>query len=213
MDYTDIYDLTVAYTENTETSFLANIPNFVKLTEEAIYRAVDLPFQTKVSVSLMSTPHVNSVTLPSDFLTFDYMFVVGVDGKYNMLLNKEVDYIYQAYGDPTYEAMPEYYSLQNNNTVVFGPTPDRAYDFHMQYENKPDSIVDTGTSWVGDNCENALLYGTLVNAYTYMKGEDTLLASYKQMFSDAIGVAKSMAETWEHTDTYRNQRPRDLDVG
>lgn len=212
MDYTTLYNLIVAYTDNEESSFLENIPNFVRLTEEAIYRNVDLPFQTKVNISLMTTPGSNSLTLPSDFLSFDYMFVVD-SGVYTMLLNKEVDYIYQAFGDPTYHDTPIYYSLQNNNTVILGPTPDIAYAVHMQYENKPDSIVVTSTSWVGDNCENALLYGSLVQAYTYMKGEDTLLATYKTLWQEAISVAKVLAETWEHTDTYRNPRPRDLPTG
>ena len=212
MDYAELYNYITQYTENQEASFLANIPLFVQLTEENIYRNANLPLQSKV-VSLVATAGANTVTIPSDFLNFDYVYVIDGTGKYQILLNKETDFIYQAYSDPTYQTLPLYYAIRDAYTIILGPTPDQAYNLSTQYVYVPESIVTAGTSWLGDNAQNALLYGSLAQAYTYMKGEDTLMQKYEMMYQDALGKTRELGEGLDRSDAYRTSPPRDLPNG
>ena len=214
MLYSDLYAAIQNYTEYAESSFLSNIPFFVRLAEEDIYRKANFPLQSKVGTATL-VPGVNTVTLPSDFLNFEYVNVVDLTGKYNLMLNKEVDYIYQVWSDPTYRALPQHYNLRDSYTIVIGPIPDQAYTLSFQYCNVPTSLVDSGSSptWLSLNAQNCLLYGTLVQAYTYMKGDPSLLAHYTQLYNDSLGVAKALGEGADRSDGYRNPTPRNLPQG
>ena len=132
LTYTQLYQAVQDYTENEEASFLANIPVFVQLTEETIYRNANLPLQSQ-NGTLSTVSGNNVVALPADFLAFDYLYVVDQLGNYNLLLNKEVDYIYQAFPTPSYHSLPLYYSVRDNNNIVLGPTPDNTYTLNFQY--------------------------------------------------------------------------------
>ncbi|CAB4122812.1 hypothetical protein UFOVP28_49 [uncultured Caudovirales phage] len=214
MLYSDLYQAVQAYTENTEPTFLANIPLFVRLAEEDIYRKASFPLQTKVA-TLTLTPGVYTATLPDDFLNFEFINVVDGSGNYNLMLNKEIDYIFQVWSTAGYRGMPIHYNLRDPYTIVVGPTPDQAYVVNYQYACVPQSIVDAGSTgtWIGDNAQNCLLYGTLVQAYTYMKGEDSLLAQYQTLFLDSLKDAKDLGEGKDRSDEYRNPPPRDLPMG
>ena len=212
LTYSQLNQAIQDYTENEEASFLANIPNFVQLAEETIYRNANLPLQSN-DYTGVTVAGANTVALPSDFLAFDYLYVVDTSGAYNLLLNKELDYIYQAFPIPTFQQIPLYYGLKDNSNFVLGPTPDQVYNLKGRYLYAPASIVTSGTSWLGNNAENALLYGSLVNAYVYMKGYDApAMAAYEKAFQEALGKVKELGEGYERSDQYRNPMPRPIDL-
>ena len=214
MLYSDLYTAIQNYTENTEASFLANIPTFVQLAEENIYRQANFPLQSKVATGVL-TSGIATFTLPSDFLNFDYLTISDGSGNIVPLLNKNLDYIYAAWPPATYRALPQVYNLRDAYTVVFGPTPDQAYAITYQYVYVPQSIVNAGATgtWLGTNAQNALLYGTLVQAYTYMKGEDSLLQHYQEMYRQSLMDAKMLGEGLDNSDQFRNPPPRNLPQG
>ncbi len=207
MNYSELVDLIGEYAENEETSFVDNIPNFVRLAEERIYRLVKLPKLRKVSTSLTTTNGVRTVAAPSDFLAVDSLSVLS-GTTYTYLINKEPDFIREAYPSSSTTGLPVYYALLDHETFLFGPTPDATYSLELHYLHKPTSIVTSSTSWIGDNAEVALLYGSLVEAYTYMKGEDDMMRLYEQRFMEAVGRAKTLAEGRDRTDSWRETPPK-----
>lgn len=212
MLYTELVTYITDYCENQETSFLANIPLFVQLAEEEIYRRANLPLQSKEG-SLITVSGQNSVNIPSDFLSFDYLSVIDGTGANNLLLEKEADFIYQAFPLNSYQTLPSYYCVRDNSTIILGPTPDMAYSLFFQYVFVPESIVTANTTWLGDNAQNALLYGSIVQAYTYMKGEQELLQQYTTLYETALGHVKKLGEGDERSDQYRNPSPRPIPLG
>jgi hypothetical protein len=128
---------------------------------------------------------------------------VTVDGTTSFLLNKDVEYL-QEYNPSGVTGTPKYYALFDRSTFMLAPTPAGAYSVELHYYYQPPSIVDTGTSWLGDNAEQALLYGTLFEAYTYMKGEQDLLNLYNQRFAEALTRLKNYGEGMEDEDAYRD---------
>jgi hypothetical protein len=152
---------------------------------------------------------------PSDFLAVYSMAVIDATGVYEYLLNKDVNYIRQAYPQPTDTAIPKYYALfgsQTNDvnelTFILGPTPDTTYSVELHYYYYPPSIVTAGTSWLGDNFDSVLLYGSLVEAYTYMKGEQDIMALYNQKYKEALALAKRLGDGMERQDAYRSGQYR-----
>lgn len=208
MNYTQLVTLIQQYTENDETTFVANIPTFVALAEERIYRLVKLPKLRKYTVSLSLTAGTQSLDTPADFLAVDYMEVVDPNGNAILLLPKEPGFMHQAFPLDSVQAIPQYYALRDNATLIFGPVPDQNYAINLAYLYKPNSIVQDGTNWIGDNASMALLYGSLIEAYTYMKGEDSLMQVYDQRFNEAIGRAKVLGEGKDRTDENRNSPTR-----
>jgi hypothetical protein len=141
--------------------------------------------------------------------------VIQADGSYEYLLNKDVNFIRQAYPDPTATGLPRYYALfgsrlndPNELTFILGPTPDASYGAELHYFYYPESIVTAGTSWLGDNYSPALLYGSLVEAYTYMKGEQDMLATYNSKYNEALAQLKRLGDGLERQDAYRNGQAR-----
>jgi len=300
MDYSALSAAIQAYTENTESNFVAEIPVFVKQAEQRIYNSVQFPSIRK-NVTGVTTTNNKYLSCPNDFLAVYSMAVVDAGGSYEYLLNKDVNFIRQAYPLPTDTAIPRYYALfgpqstnANELSFILGPTPNAAYTVELHYYFYPESIVQSpvatlgaitggssytngtylnvpltggagvgavanivvsggavtsvtltqggtgyivgntlsatastiggtgssfsipvatvgntlGTSWLGDNFDSVLLYGSLVEAYTYMKGETDMMGLYNQKYQEALALAKRLGDGMERQDAYRSGQYR-----
>jgi|TARA_E500000318_G_C3562450_1_gene214080 hypothetical protein len=200
--YTTLTQAIKDYTENTETTFVSNIPVFVKTTEEQLLRSIQLPdFRKNVTGTL--TQSNQYLATPSDFL---YPYSLAIDNSgYEFLIFKDVNFIREAFPDSTATGVPKYYSIFDDETFLVAPTPNGNFTAELHYSYLPQSIVDaaTGTSWLGDNATNALLYGSLVQAYIFMKGEPDIIQQYQQQFEIAVGQLKKEGEGFNRTDAYR----------
>ena len=296
MNYTELSNALQAYTENTEADFVANIPVFVEQAEQRIYNSVQFPSIRKNVTGSMTTSN-KYLQCPTDFLAVYSLAVINASGEYEYLLNKDVNFIRQAYPQPTDTGLPKYYALfgpRSDNaaelTFILGPTPDSGYSAELHYYYYPVSIVQSpiatlgaitggsaytagtyfdvpltggtgsgalatitvaggvvtavtatnggmhytvgdalsaaastiggtgtsfsipvasvnntsGTSWLGDNFDTVLLYGSLVEAYTYMKGETDMMQLYNQKFMEALALAKRLGDGMERQDAYRS---------
>ncbi len=210
MNYTALSNAIQAYTENTEADFVANIPVFVQQAEQRIYNSVQFPSIRKNVTGSMTTNN-KYLQCPSDFLAVYSLAVINASGEYEYLLNKDVNFIRQAYPQPTDTGIPKYYALfgpQSSNaaelTFILGPTPDASYGSELHYYYYPESIVTATTTWLGDNFDTVLLYASLVEAYTYMKGETDMMQLYNQKFMEALALAKRLGDGMERQDAYRS---------
>ena len=210
MNYTALSNAIQAYTENTEADFVANIPVFVTQAEQRIYNSVQFP---SIRKNVTSTIAINTKYLdcPDDFLAVYSMAVIDANGEYEYLLNKDVNFIRQAYPQANDTGLPRYYALfgpQSSNdaelTFILGPTPDANYNVELHYYYYPESIVTATTTWLGDNFDSVLLYASLVEAYTYMKGEADMMQLYNQKFMEALALAKRLGDGMERQDAYRS---------
>jgi len=216
MNYTQLSAAIQAYTENTETDFVANIPVFVTQSEQRIYNSVQFPFLRK---NVTSTIAINTKYLdcPNDFLAVYSMAVVDASGNYEYLLNKDVNFIRQAYPNPTTDTgIPKYYALfgptvltsviYDELSFIIGPTADANYGVELHYYYYPESITVAadGQTWLGDNFDTVLLYASLVEAYTYMKGETDMMQLYNGKFMEALALAKRLGDGMERQDAYRS---------
>jgi hypothetical protein len=302
MNYTELSNAIQAYTENTEADFVANIPVFVEQAEQRIYNSVQFPSIRKNVTGAMTTSN-KYLQCPTDFLATYSLAVIKANGEYEYLLNKDVNFIRQAYPLPTDTGLPKYYALfgpRSDNaaelTFILGPTPDASYSAELHYYFYPESIVQspvatlgtitggsvyttgtyfdvpltggsgsgalatitvaggavtavtitngglqyavgntltaaaadiggtgsgfsvpvasvtnsTGVSWLGDNFDTVLLYGSLVEAYTYMKGEVDMMGLYNQKFIEALALAKRLGDGMERQDAYRSGQFRQV---
>jgi len=210
MNYTALSNAIQAYTENTEANFIAEIPVFVQQAEQRIYNSMQFPSIRK-NVTGSTSSGNKYLGCPNDFLAVYSIAVIDATGSYEYLLNKDVNFIRQAYPQPTDTAIPRYYALfgaQSNDvnelTFILGPTPDATYGVELHYYYYPESIVTASTTWLGDNFDSVLLYASLVEAYTYMKGEQDMMALYNQKFMEALALAKRLADGMERQDAYRS---------
>jgi hypothetical protein len=211
MNYTELSNAIQAYTENTEADFVANIPVFVEQAEQRIYNSVQFPSIRK-NVTGVTTTNNKYLECPGDFLAVYSIAIINASGEYEYLLNKDVNFIRQAYPQPTDTGIPKYYALfgpRSNDaaelTFILGPTPDAAYGAELHYYFYPPSIsVAPFTSWLGDNFDSVLLYGSLVEAYTYMKGEQDMMALYNGKYQEALALAKRLGDGMERQDAYRS---------
>lgn len=191
MNYAELVQAIKDYTENEETSFVSQIPTFVRQAEERIYRTVMIPELRKNATS--STASGNQyLGRPTDFLSVFSLAVVDGDGDYTYLLDKDVNFIREAYPSASTQGLPKYYAqfdgddTGGSGNFILGPTPDANYTVELHYYFDPPSIVETSTSWLGDNAESVLLYGSLIEAYTYMKGETDILQGYEARYQEAL---------------------------
>ena len=210
MNYTQLKAAIIAYTENQDAAFEAEVPVFVKQAEQRIFNSVQFPSLRK-NVTGTTTASNKYLQCPVDFLASYSLAVIDATGAYEYLLNKDVNFIRQAYPTPTSTGIPKYYALfgpQSTNadelSFILGPTPNTTYSVELHYFYYPESIVDAGTSWLGDNFDSVLLYGSLVEAYTYMKGEQDMLTLYNQKFMEALALAKRLGDGMERQDAYRS---------
>jgi hypothetical protein len=220
MDYNTLFSQIQTYTENIfPDSFLANgstvtytdqINTFIQQAEDRIYNTVQIPSLRK-NVTGTSTSGNPYLSCPDDFLSVYSIAVIDPTlGTYEYLLNKDVNFIRQSYPDPNATGTPRYYALfgpqytnLNELSFIMGPTPDNNYQVELHYFYYPQSIVTAGTSWLGDNYSPVLLYGSLVEAYTYMKGEQDMLAMYNNKYQEALGQLKRLGDGLERNDAYR----------
>lgn len=191
MNYTQLTAALQDYLETQETSFVSNIPNFVRQAEERIYRSVQIP-ELRKNVTAATTSGNQYLARPSDFLSVFSLAVVDGSGNYSYLYDKDVNFIREAYPGPSTQGLPKYYAQFDGDQVgtegnfILGPTPNSNYTVELHYYYDPPSIVDTETSWLGTNAETALLYGSLVEAYTYLKGEADMLQLYTTRYMEAM---------------------------
>jgi hypothetical protein len=213
MNYTQLYQALCDYTENYEATFVSNIPNFVQQNEERIYRSVMIP-ELRKNVTGNLTAGNKYLARPSDFLSVFSLAVIDDDNNYSYLIDKDVNFMREAYPSPSTSALPKYYgqfdgdsatSLYGN--LILGPTPDQSYAVELHYYYDPPSIVDTGTSWLGENAETVLLYGSLVEAYVFMKGDSDLMMAYKSQYDEAL-QRLGVIDYRSKRDSYRDGEPR-----
>lgn len=228
MTYDELYASIQSYTENqfpdtyladgTAVSTETQINTIIKQAEQRIYNSVQFPSLRK-NVTGITTASNKYLSLPGDFLSSYSLAVIDADGSYEYLLNKDVNFIRQAYPNPTDTAIPKYYALFGPTTTsgatpaitdelsaILGPTPDAAYSVELHYYYYPESIVDAadGRTWLGDNFDTVLLYGSLVEAYGFMKGEADIYAAYEAKYKEALGLAKRLGDGLERGDAYRD---------
>ena len=221
MNYTTLYNTIQTYTENqfpdvylassSTVSATTQINTFITQAEQRIYNSVLFPSLRKTS-TLTTTSSNQYLNCPNDFLATYSMAVMGVTG-YTFLLNKDVSFIRQAYPLSTDTASPQYYALFGPQAAtdlelrfILGPTPDAVYNVELQYFFYPESIttVASGQTWLGDNLDTVLLYGSLVEAYTFMKGEPDIIAGYDMKYKEALMLAKRLGDGLERSDAYRS---------
>lgn len=204
-------ELVTAVSDYAENSFnTADMDTFIRQAEQRIYNAVQFPALRK-NVTGTCTASNKYLQCPLDFLaTYSLAVIHPTTGAYTYLLNKDVNYIREAYPTPTSTGQPKYYALfgprsdlEKELTFILGPTPDAAYAAELHYFFYPESIVTAGTTWLGENFDSVLLYGTLVEAYIFMKGEADMMQLYDGKFKEALLLAKRLGDGMEKTDAYR----------
>ena len=191
------------YLESTETTFVSNLPVIITQAEDRILKSVQLPDFKKNSTGTTTsgTPYL---TAPLDFLA-PYSLAVDNSG-YEFLLFKDVNFIREAYPSSSTTGIPKYYGLFDADSFILAPTPNANLTAELHYFYKPESITtaSAGTSWLGDNAESTLLYGCLVEAYTFLKGEPDLMQFYAARYEDALAKLKALGEGYDTTDSYRS---------
>ncbi len=205
MNYTQLVAEIESYTENQFQ--VADINTFIDQAEQRIYNSVQLPALRK-NVTGNVTINNNYLSAPSDWLATFSLAVIDAAGNYTYLLDKDVNFIREAYRKITDTGLPVYYALFDQNTFLLGPTPDASYNMELHYYYYPESIVTAGTTWLGDNFDSALLYGALLEAYTYMKGEADVIAGYQKRYDEAMFLLKQLGDGKNRRDSYRNGQVR-----
>jgi hypothetical protein len=273
MNYTELRDAIEAYTNNTDTDFVAEIPVFVRQAEQRIYNSVQIANLRKNVTGALTTGN-KYLACPNDFLSAYSLAIypqasttatgtagqftitvastaniiagmyatgtgiatgaivtlivgstvtlslantgavsgfVGFQGDYTYLLNRDVNFIREVYPNPIFQALPKYYAIfgpttndVNELTFIVGPTPDLDYKAELHFYYYPESIVTAGTSWLGDNFDSVLLYGSLVEAYTWMKGEQDMMAVYDGKYKEALMLLKNLGDGKQRGDAYQD---------
>ena len=215
MTYTQLVAAIKSYAENYETEFSANIPVFVTQAETRIYNSVQIPALRK-NVTGVTSASNKYLSCPADFISVFSMAAVNTDGTYEYMLNKDVNFMRAAYPNPSTSGFPQYYSLfgptvasgtiTDELSFILAPTPDNSYTVELHYYYYPESITTAadGRTWLGDNYDPVLLYGSLVEAYTFMKGEQDMMAYYEKKYQDALMQLNRMGTGLERGDAYRD---------
>jgi hypothetical protein len=208
VNYSQLVQAIEDYCQNTEPTFVSNIPNFVQLAEERVYNAVQIPAIRKNQTGTVTASN-KYLTLPTDWLaTFSLAVIDPATGAQTFLLDKDVNFIRQSYPTPTSTGTPAYYAQFDVSTLILGPTPDASYAVELHYYYYPTSIVTAGTSWLGTNFEEVLLYGALREAYLFMKGEADIIQNYEQKYQEGLALLKQLGDGKNRRDAYRNGQVR-----
>ena len=220
MNYTQLTQAIISYAESSEPEFVANIPVFVQIAEQRVYDSVQLAYLRK-NVTGTASASNKYLSTPSDFLSVYSVAIIKPNGEYEYLLNKDVNFIRQAYPSPTDTGAPKYYAifgptttpdnpptLTNELSFILGPTPDISYPVELHYFFYPESIVTAGTTWLGDNAESVLLYGALREAAVFQKGEADVVAMYEQKYMESLALLKNLGDGKERTDSFRTGQVR-----
>lgn len=227
MNYSQLVTAIQTYTENqfpdtyladgTPISSTEQINRFIEQAEQRIYNVIQFPSLRKNTLG-NATSGNKYLSTPNDFLSVYSLAVIDATGNYEFLLNKDVNFIRQAYPNPNDQAIPKYYALfgptvnggviSNELSLILGPTPDANYDVELHYYYYPESITTAGQTWLGDNFDTVLLYGSLVEAYTFMKGEPDIIKLYDDKYKEALQLAKRLGDGLERMDAYRTPQYR-----
>ena len=204
MTYGELKQAIQDYTENDETTFVNNLPLFIRLAEERILKSVQLNLFQKNQAGTMTTGN-QYLAAPSDFLA-PFSLSIDVSGDAEFPLFKDLDFVQTYTPDPTTTGQPRYYAQFDVDNFILAPTPDANYTVDIHYLYRPASLTagsDSGTSWLSTNAEIALLYGSLVEAYTFMKGDPNLMQMYMQRYGEGVSRLKNLGEAQETIDEYR----------
>ena len=229
MTYNELIAAIQSYTENqfpdtylaggSAVSSTTQLNTFITQAEQRIFNSVQFPSLRKNVTGSTSTNN-KYLSCPGDFLAVYSMAVIDAVGSYEYLLNKDVNFIRQAYPSPTDTATPKYYALfgptvsgttiSDELSFILGPTPDAVYSVELHYFYYPESITVAadGRTWLGDNFDSVLLYGSLVEAYTFMKGEQDIVALYDGKYKEALALAQRLGDGLERSDAYRSGQYR-----
>ena len=207
MNYTQLVDEIQSYVENTFQT--TDIDTFITQAEQRIYNSVQLPALRKNVTGSLTTGN-KYLAMPSDWLATFSLAVINPNNEYLYLLNKDVNFIRQSYPDTDsdYYGEPAYYAVFDSTTFIVGPTPDASYAAELHYFYYPESITTAGTSWLGDNFSSTLLYGSLLEAYTYLKGEQAIINQYQKRYDEAMILLKQLADGKDRQDSYRSGQVR-----
>ena len=208
MNYTQLCADIQDYVEN---SFSADqLATFVQQAEQRIYNSVQLPDLRK-NVMGVTTASNKYLQAPTDFLAPYSMAIIDANDNYIYLLNKDVNFMRESYPSATGTGTPKYYAIfgprsddEKELSFILGPTPDAVYDVELHYFYYPESIVTAGQTWLGDNFDSALLWGSIVEAYIFLKGEQDLIAAYQNRYQEALALLKQLGDGKDRGDAYRN---------
>ncbi len=221
MNYSTLFQTIQAYAENnfpdtvvstttaTTTSFLTKdqVDTFIRQAEQRIYNSVNLPVMRE-NVTGNCTSGNRFLSTPIDWLSTFSLARINADGSYDYLLNKDVEFIRESFPIPATTGAPTHYAIFDENTFILGPTPDADYTMELLYYAYPASIVTSGTTWLGTNFDSALLYGSLLEAYAFMKGEKDVNDNYVARYNEALAMLKQLGEGKDRQDTYRTTQTR-----
>jgi len=209
MTYTELVNEIQSYTENQFQT--PDIDTFITQAEQRIYNTVQLPALRK-NVTGTCTSGNKYLAIPAGWLATFSLAVINAENEYLYLLNKDVNFIRQSFPDTDtdFYGVPQYYAVFDNSAFILGPTPDANYNVELHYFYYPESIttVPGGQTWLGDNFSSVLLYGSLLEAYTYMKGEADVIANYKSRYDEAMLLLKQLADGKDRQDAYRSGQVR-----
>tara|TARA_R110000787_G_scaffold11656_2_gene38273 strand:+ start:2524 stop:3153 length:630 start_codon:yes stop_codon:yes gene_type:complete len=201
MNYTELKTNIQDICENTFTD--AELDMFTEQAEQKIYNSVQIPALRKNVVGSMTSGN-NYLAVPTDFLWSYSLAVVDSSGDYHFLINKDVNFIREAYPSSTPNAQPIHYAYFSDDSFMLGPTPNAGYSSELHYGYYPPSIVTAATSWLGDNFDSALLNGALIEAIRFMKGEADVISMYEKLYLQSIGLLKNLGDGKLREDTYRS---------
>lgn len=208
MNYTQLVAEINSYTENQYQT--DDVNTFIKQAEQRIYNTVQFPAIRK-NMTGSTTPNNKYLSCPPGWLaTFSLAVIDPVTQDYEYLLNKDVNFIRAAYPKATDTGKPLYYALFDKDTFIMGPTPDDTYTMELHFYYYPESIVTAGTTWLGDNFDSALLYGSLLEAATYLKegGDQDIIKVYQARYDDAMALLKQLGDGKDRRDAYRSGQVR-----
>jgi hypothetical protein len=209
MNYTQLVNEIQSYTENTFQT--VDINTFITQAEQRIYNSVQLPALRKNVTGTMTAGN-KYLAMPNNWLATFSLAVINANNEYLYLLNKDVNFIRQSFldTDADFYGVPEYYAVFDNTSFILGPTPDASYNTELHYFYYPESITTVvgGQTWLGDNFSSTLLYGSLLEAYTYMKGEADIIAGYQKRYDDAMQLLIQLGDGKNRQDAYRSGQVR-----
>lgn len=212
MIYAELVEAIKSYTENdfpglTTGSTFESVDTFIQQAEQRIYNSVQIPAIRK-NVTGSTTAGNKYICLPDDWLANFSLAIVDGSGNFSYMLNKDVNFIRAAFPSPTDEGLPQYYAIFDYNTLIVGPTPDQNYTTELHYYYYPESIVTANVTWLGNHFDSALLYGSLLEAYVYMKGEADILEQYQKRYEEALALLKGLGDGKDRQDAYRSGQVR-----
>ena len=205
MTYTELKTNINDICENSFTD--SQLALFTEQAEQKIYNAVQFPALRKNVTGTMTSGN-KYLTMPSDFLYSYSLAVISSSGVYTFLLNKDVNFMREAYPNPDTTGTPAHYAYFDQDSFILGPTPSSSFSTELHYGYYPQSLVDAGTTWLGTEFDSALLNGALVEAIRFLKGEPDMVAMYDKMYMESLLLLKNLGDGKLRADTYRSGQPR-----